>query len=167
VAFETGVTKTIDPLGGSFYIECLTDEIEKRIWDYLALIEKKGGMLEGITSGWIQNEIATAAYEHQKAIESGERVVVGVNKFISDREPDALPYLPDQEDQKITIQALKKLRRERDTNAVKKALKKFRSVALTDENIIPATVEAVRNYATIGEICEILKEIFGEFEMHI
>lgn len=167
VAYETGVRNTIDPFGGSYYIEWLTDEIEKRIWEYLAIIEKKGGMLEGISSGWLQNEIASAAYEHQKQIDRGERIVIGVNKFASNEEPEPEPYIPSVDDQKITIQALEKVRKERDNEGVKKALQTFRSVAQTDENIIPATVEAVKNYATVGEICGALRDIYGEFTVHI
>ena len=167
VAYETGVINTIDPLGGSFYIEHLTDEIEKRIWDYLAIIESKGGMINCISSGWVQNEIATAAYERQKQIDKGEKIVIGVNKFPSKEEPEIEPYLPSAEDEKIAIQALKKLRQERDSRKVNNALQKLKEVARTDDNIIPATVEAVRNYATVGEICGALRDIFGEFTVHI
>jgi methylmalonyl-CoA mutase N-terminal domain/subunit len=167
VAYETGVTKTIDPLAGSYYIEWLTDELERRILDYLGIIERQGGMVKAIESGWIQKEIANAAYEYQKEIERGDRIVVGINKFAEEGESDVCTYVPSLEDQKRTIEALKKLRQERDSKKVKEALKKLHGVAQTEENIVPATVEAVRNYATVGEICGTLKEVFGEFKVLI
>lgn len=167
VAYETGVTKTIDPLAGSYYVEWLTDEVEKRIWDYLAVIEKHGGMVEAIASGWVHSEIATAAYRHQKEIERGERIIVGVNKFVADAEAEVETYVPRSEDQKRALESLQKVRQERNSRKVKEALEKLRKVAATEENIIPATVEAVRNYATVGEICGTLKEVLGEFRVRI
>jgi methylmalonyl-CoA mutase N-terminal domain/subunit len=163
IAEESGVADTVDPLGGSYYIECLTNEIEKKATAYINEIDKMGGALKAIEKGYIQREIATAAYNHQRAVESGEQVVVGVNKFVTRDE-----YLPETleigvEVEQKQVEGLKRLRQERDNRRVKEALNKVSSVAGRDENIMPVLIEAVKAYATLGEMSDALRDVFGEY----
>ena len=164
IAYESGVTKTVDPLAGSYYVEWLTDEIEERAWRYLDRIERMGGAVRAIEKGYIQREIARSAYEQQKAIESGELVVVGVNKFRLEGEEVRVELLKVdpavEEEQK---RRLKALRARRDKRKVEDALDRLRRAAEGEENLMPYMLEAVKARATIGEIFGVLREIFGEY----
>ena len=162
VAEESGITNVSDPLGGSYYVESLTDEIERRTNAYLAKIEERGGMVHAIETGWIQAEIGRGACEYQREIESGQRVVIGVNRYASGQAPAAKTYRPDPLIAQRQIADLVQLRKERDQAGVAKALDYLEAVARTSENIIPATVAAVKAYATTGEICGRLRRVFGE-----
>jgi methylmalonyl-CoA mutase N-terminal domain/subunit len=162
VAEESGIPNVADPLGGSYYVEWLTSEVERRANAYLARIEEQGGMVRAIEKGWIQAEIARSACEYQREIESGQRVVVGVNRYASGQRPLAKTYRPDPAIARRQIAELERLRGERDQSCVARALEDLEAVACTDENIIPATVAAVKAYATIGEICGRLRKVFGE-----
>jgi methylmalonyl-CoA mutase N-terminal domain/subunit len=162
VGEESGIANVVDPLGGSYYVESLTDEIERRTWAYLARIEEQGGMVRAIEKGWVQAEISRSACENQRDIESGRRVVVGVNRYATGERPKARTYRPDPELVGRQIAALEQLRKERDGMRVARALERLEAVARTDANIVPATVEAVEAYATIGEICGTLRKVFGE-----
>jgi methylmalonyl-CoA mutase, N-terminal domain len=162
VAEESGITNVSDPLGGSYYVESLTAEIERRTNAYLAKIEEHGGMVHAIETGWIQAEIGRGACEYQREIESGQRVVVGVNRYASGQPPAAKTYRPDPAIAQRQIAELVQLRKDRDQGRVAKALDDLEAVARTNENIIPATVAAVKAYATTGDICGRLRRVFGE-----
>jgi methylmalonyl-CoA mutase N-terminal domain/subunit len=153
----------IDPLGGSYYVEALTDEIEKEMLEYLKRIEEKGGMVKAIESGWMQDELSRSAYQRQKEIEEGRRIVVGVNKFVTPEKIEFKIHEPNPEVSEEMKRRLERLRKERDQSAVERCLRKIRDVARGKENLVPFVLEAVKNYATIGEICATLKEVFGEY----
>jgi methylmalonyl-CoA mutase N-terminal domain/subunit len=167
IAYESGVADTVDPLGGSYYIEHLTNEIEKGINKYLSSINAKGGVLESIRKGYIQREISESAYEYQKAVDAGEQVVVGVNKY-SIKEKPVIKLLEIEEGlERKQIEKLKKLRQKRDNRKVAEALKNIKRVAKSDENIMPVLIEAVKTYATIGEISDVFREVFGEYRDNV
>jgi len=169
VAHESGVANTVDPLGGSYYIEYLTDEIEKRVWDYLTKIEKMGGVIKAIESGFIQKEIQDSAFEYQKEVESGERVIVGVNEFRIEEEPKDLEILKVKPEVRIKqIEKLQEVKKNRNNSAVEEKLKQLKACAENEnKNLMPPIIEAVKEYATIGEICGVLREVFGEYKENI
>jgi len=163
IAYESGVTNTIDPVAGSFYIERLTDEIQTRVEDYLAQIEKMGGAGRAIETGFIQREIQEAAWKFQNAVDNGERTVVGVNKFTTDQPTHAHIWRPDaagQEKQKARLQALRATRDAARWSAARSALE---NAARGNENLLPPILNAVEAYATVGEISDTLREVFGEY----
>lgn len=164
VAEESGVTNTIDPLAGSYYVEAMTDRIEKEAKDYINKIDSLGGMIEAINSGYVQSEIQKAAYKYEKEFESGERVVVGVNKYQSPQEenPDLLKI--DMKVQKEQIKLLSKVKAERNNDDVKSKIQELKNAAEGNSNLIPYIIEAVKTYATIGEISNALREVFGEYK---
>jgi len=162
LAYESGVTDTVDPLAGSYYVEHLTDEIERRAVDYLERIDRMGGALGAIESGFIQREIQESAYRHQQAVESGERIVVGVNRFQVREERHLRALRIDESVQRAQAQRLKQLRVERDSSAVTRALWELEVAAAGDDNLMPYILQAVEAYATLGEICAVLRRVFGE-----
>ncbi|MCK4443152.1 MAG: methylmalonyl-CoA mutase, partial [Thermoplasmata archaeon] len=164
IAHESGVTNTIDPLAGSFYVESLTDEIEKKALEYIERIDQMGGVEKAIESGYIQQEIADSAYRYQKEVESKERFVVGVNKFRSEETgpTDILRVDPEVENrQKAGLDAVKK---ERDGTKVNQSLEELKEAAKKDTNLVPLVLECVKNLATLGEISDVLREVFGKYE---
>mgnify|MGYP003574935801 FL=1 len=163
IAFESGVTDTVDPLAGSYFIETLTDEIEAAANIYIDKIEVMGGSVNAIENGYIQQEIANAAYQYQKEIESGERVIVGVNKFIQKEESFDEVFNIDESIRTIQIEKLKKLRAERNNVAVQAVLEDLKNAAKGSENLMPFILVAVEEYATLGEIANCLREVFGEY----
>jgi methylmalonyl-CoA mutase N-terminal domain/subunit len=163
LAHEAGLTEVIDPLAGSYYVETLTGQIEARTRALLDEIERKGGVIAAIESGWIQQRIADASYEHQRQIEAGERVIVGVNRFVEDEPPRVDIHRHREEIAAEQAAALAALREERDARRAAGALARLREVAARDGNVMPPLVEAVKAYATIGEICGTLRELFGEY----
>ena len=167
VAEESGVTNTIDPLAGSYYVEAMTDRIEKEAKDYINKIDSLGGMIEAINSGYVQSEIQKAAYKYEKEFESGERVVVGVNKYQSTQEenPDLLKI--DMKVQKEQIKLLSKVKAERNNEDVKSKIQELKNAAEGNSNLIPYIIEAVKTYATIGEISNSLREVFGEYKENV
>jgi len=164
IGYESGVADVMDPLGGSYYVESLTSELEKRAFAYLEKIEDRGGIVQVTESGWMQQEIAHSAYIRQKEIDEGKRVIVGVNKFVSDEKPALEIHKARPEIVKEQKIRLEKLRRERDNEAVQASLEKVRKTAQGKENLMPVVIEAVGNYATLEEVCGILREVFGEYE---
>ena len=162
VAFESGLTTTLDPFGGSYAVEALTDELEAEIMDLSAQIEQLGGALTCIESGWFSQELSDAAYRHTQSVESGARTVVGVNKFPAPSEPLDV-FRVDPAAESAQIQAVSQLRGRRDVAAVKRALTGLHDAACSGENILPATIEAVTVYATIGEIVDVLRDVFGDW----
>ncbi len=163
IAEESGATDTIDPLAGSYYVETLTNQIEKQIEEYIKKIDEMGGTLAAIEQGFIQKEIQESSYRFQKEIESGERVYVGVNKYVMDEPPPTNLLKVDMEVGRREAEKVKKLRAERDQEKVKKALEQLREVSMSDENVMPTVIEAVKARATIGEICDVWREVFGEY----
>ncbi|MBN1541251.1 methylmalonyl-CoA mutase family protein [candidate division KSB1 bacterium] len=168
VANESGVAETIDPLSGSFAIEALTDRIEEQVLAYLDKIESMGGMVHAIEAGYVQKEIQDAAYTVQKQIESGERIVVGVNKYtIQEQSPKDLLKV-DPRLREVQINKLQEIRQTRDAQAVEAALGRVRDSALDASlNLMPPIIEAVKAYATLGEICNVLRREFGEYRESI
>jgi len=163
VAEESGATDTIDPLAGSYFVEAMTDKIEADIEEYIKKIDAMGGTLAAIEQGYIQKEIQDSAYRFQKEIETGERVYVGINKYTME-EPEPTNLLKvDMKVGEIEAAKLKKLRAERDQAKWKAALDRLREVSQSDENVMPAVIDAVKARATIGEICDVWREIFGEY----
>ncbi|MBA7706032.1 putative methylmalonyl-CoA mutase large subunit [subsurface metagenome] len=164
IAYESGIADTADPLGGSYYLEWLTSEIEQGINRYLATIDEMGGAIEAIKKGYIQREILRSAYEYQKSVDSGEQIVVGVNKFTVNEEPEVQQLEIDKSVEKRQIERLRRLRQERDNELVRQLLHKLRQVAKGDANIMPVLIEAVKTYATVGEITDALRDVFGEYK---
>jgi methylmalonyl-CoA mutase N-terminal domain/subunit len=164
VAYESGVCDTVDPLGGSYYVEALTDEAEARILDYVKQIESKGGMMGVIKSGWLKQEVARSAYQKQKAIEEGKLVRVGLNKYFVDEKRSFELHKADTSLVEKRKESLRKLRAERDNSAVQLSLEKLRKAAQGKENLVPFAIDAVKVYATTGEIVKVLKGVFGEYK---
>lgn len=165
LAYESGVTDTIDPLAGSYYIETLTDKIEKEAYDYIDKIDRMGGAVAAIEQGYMQQEMAAHAYEYQHEVELGKRTVIGVNKFNDSKklaEQDVLTA--DLSVGERQIARLEKMKAARDNEAVKAALEKLCEAAKGTENLMPYLIDAVKTYATLGEICGVLREEFGEYK---
>jgi methylmalonyl-CoA mutase N-terminal domain/subunit len=163
IAHESGVTDTVDPLGGAYYLEWLTNQIEERAMRYITEVDKMGGALKAIEKGYIQREITQSAYNYQRAVDSGEQVIVGVNEFASGEKSDTETLEIGAEVEKKQVARLAKLKRERDNERVGQVLDKVRDIARSDDNIMPVLIEAVKAYATIGEISDALRDVFGEY----
>ncbi|HEY0385398.1 MAG TPA: methylmalonyl-CoA mutase family protein [Pyrinomonadaceae bacterium] len=165
IAEETGVANTIDPLGGSYFVEALTKKMEEGALDYFAKIDAMGGMVEAVEKGFPQREIQESAYQYQKAVERGEQTIVGVNKYQMTDEPSEIPILViDESVRTHQVERLQQTRERRDTVAVSSALEQLRRAARSGENTMPATIDAVRVYATLGEICDALRAVYGLYE---
>ena len=169
IAYESGVTSTIDPLAGSYYVEWLTDEIERRAQEYIDKIDEMGGMLVAIERGYVQQQIQDSAYAYQRAVESEEQIVVGVNKFQIEEKGVSREILKvDPSVAEKQIARLKALRERRDNIKVKEALEEIRKAARDESiNLMPMILYAVKAYATLGEICGVLREEFGEYKEKI
>jgi len=164
IAEETGVANTIDPLGGSYFVEALTEKMENGALDYFRKIDSMGGMVAAIEKGFPQREIQDSAYKYQKAVERGDQVIVGVNKYQIE-EGSTIPILAiDESVRTHQIERLEQTRARRDSGAVANALEKLKRAAQCSENTMPATIEAVQAYATLGEICSALRDVYGVYE---
>ncbi len=163
LAHETGVTDIVDPLGGSYYIEYLTTKLEEKAMEYITKIDKMGGMSIAIENSYIQQEIQNNAYLEQKNIEEGKQNVIGINTFCTDEECKIDTFKHDKEFEKSIIKSLKELKEERNEQLVQEKLKVLKKVALSSENIMPIMIDIVKTYATIQEICDVLREVFGEY----
>ncbi|MGO9311915.1 MAG: methylmalonyl-CoA mutase [Syntrophobacteraceae bacterium] len=163
VAEESGATDTIDPLAGCYYVENMTDKIEAEIDDYIKKIDAMGGTLTAIEQGFIQKEIQNSSYRFQKEIESGERIYVGINKYTMEEPPPTGLLKVDMSVGEMKAAELKKYRAERDQAKWKAALDKLREVSKTDENVMPYVIEAVKAKATVGEVCDVWRGIYGEY----
>jgi len=164
IAYESGVTNTIDPLAGSYFVESLTNQIEEEAEEYINKIDSLGGVINAIDMGFIQLEIQNAAYQYEKEIESSERIIVGLNKFQikEDTQPEILKIdLKVQEEQ---IKFLNKVKNERDNSLVKEKLNELKNACNDVQNLMPYILEAVRCYASVGEICDTMREVFGEYK---
>ncbi len=165
IAEETGVANTVDPLGGSYFVEALTNKMESGALGYFERIDAMGGMVDAVEKGFPQREIQESAYQYQKALERGDQTIVGVNKYEMEDEPTEVPTLViDESVRRHQLERLERTRTKRDNGAVSKALDRLRKAALLNENTMPATIEAVRAYATLGEICSALRDVYGIYE---
>ena len=164
VAFESGAPDTVDPLAGSFFVETLTNEVESKAWDLIHRIDAMGGSITAIENGFIQEEIAKSAYEHQRGIESGQKIIVGVNKFSVDKETPVPPFKIDESIRQIQTDSIKKLKETRDNEAAANCLTNIRSAAVEGTNLMPPVIEAVEKCCTLGEIADVLRDVFGEYK---
>jgi methylmalonyl-CoA mutase, N-terminal domain len=164
IAEESGVTDTVDPLGGSYYIEWLTNKMEEETYKYFDRVEQLGGVIPAIEKGFFQREIAESAYRYQKEIDDNKRVFVGVNRYQLDEEP-SIPILKmDEKGEERQNLRLQKLRKERDNSKVQRHLEQLRKAAQGDENLMPFILNCVHSYATLGETCQVLRDVFGEYK---
>jgi len=163
IAYETGVTETVDPLAGSYFLENLTRQIEEECNEYLKKIDQMGGVIPAVETGFLQGEISNSAYEYQKKIEGKDRIVVGVNRFqIEEPPPEGLLKIR-QTVGELQVEKLRQLRAQRRNGEVRNSLEEIRRIARSKENLMPAVIKAVKAEATIGEICGALREVFGEY----
>jgi methylmalonyl-CoA mutase N-terminal domain/subunit len=163
IAHETGVTNTVDPLGGSYFVETLTNEVERGAWDYIEKIDALGGMVAAIERGYPQREISEASYRYQVAVDKKEKIIVGVNDFVTQEKPlDTLQI--DETVAHRQAERLSKLRAERSSDEVARRLGALRKAAQGTENLMPYIFDAVKSYATLGEICDAMREVFGTYE---
>lgn len=163
VAYETGVTDTVDPMGGSYYIEALTDELEEKIENYIKTIDEIGGALKAIEEGYIQKQINESAYRYNEEIEKGERIVVGVNKYKTEEEPLINIHKVDPAVRDRQIVKLQKIKQQRNNSRVNDSLRQLKKAAATKENLMPYILDAIKAYATLGEICDTLRSEFGSY----
>jgi methylmalonyl-CoA mutase N-terminal domain/subunit len=164
VAFESGIADTVDPLAGSYFVENLTDEVEKKAWELVHKIDAMGGSVNAIEEGFMQNEIAKSAYAYQRNIESGEKIIVGVNKFNVDKETPIPGFKIDDGIRQLQIEKLNILKNKRDQAKVNVCLEAIENAAVNQQNIMPVVIEAVENYCTLGEISDCLRKVFGEYQ---
>ncbi|HEY6945167.1 MAG TPA: methylmalonyl-CoA mutase family protein [Candidatus Acidoferrum sp.] len=163
IAHETGVTNTVDPLGGSYFVETLTNEVERGAWDYIDKIDAIGGMVAAIERGYPQREIAEASYRYQMAVDKKEKIIVGVNDFISEEKPLEILQI-DETVAHRQAERLRKLRAERSQTEVDRRLSALRNAAEGKENLMPFIFDAVKAYATLGEVCDAMRDVFGTYE---
>jgi methylmalonyl-CoA mutase N-terminal domain/subunit len=163
IAYESGVTQTVDPLGGSFFLEALTNEVEQRAWDYIHRIDEMGGAVAAIEAGYIQSEIAASGYAYQQAVESGKKIIVGQNKFIVEEPPYNELLQIDDSIRNDQIKEIQKLKAERSDVAVREALAQLKETAQGSTNLMPAILHCVECYCTLGEISDTLRTVFGEY----
>jgi len=164
IAEESGVTNTVDPLGGSYYVEWLTEKMEEETYKYFDRVAALGGVIPAIEKGFFQREIAESAYRYQKEIDEKQRVIVGVNRYQLDEEP-SIPILKmDEKGEERQIRRLKNLRKDRDNTKVQRHLQRLRKAAEGDDNLMPFILDCVHSYATLGETCQVLRDVFGEYK---
>jgi methylmalonyl-CoA mutase N-terminal domain/subunit len=165
IAYESGVVDTVDPLAGSYYVEYLTKEIEEKATKYIEQIDAMGGAVAAIEKGFMQREITESAYCYQKEVESKKRIVVGVNEFLSEEEVPIKLLQINPEIEKKLVERLEQIKKKRNKAKVNDALNNLRRTAEREnENLMPSVLQAVQEYVTLGEICSILREVFGEYK---
>ncbi len=164
LAHESGAADTIDPLGGSYYVESLTDDLEDEAFEILDEIENRGGMLDAIQDQWVQRQIQDVAFERQREQEDGERIIVGVNEFTTEEEEEVDIEEVSEEEERKQKENLAAIRKERDDEAVDAKLQALREAARGEENLMPYIIDAVKVYATTGEICDAMRDVFGEHQ---
>ena len=163
IAHESGVTNTVDPLGGSYFVEALTDKMEEGFWEYFKKIEDLGGMVSAIEKGFPQQELSNAAFRYQMAIQDKEKIIVGVNRFQTEEDPQPILYI-DQGPEKKQCERLAALKQRRNNDAVEVCLEKLKKATQQGDNVMPFIIDAAREYATLGEIIDTIKEVYGEYE---
>jgi methylmalonyl-CoA mutase N-terminal domain/subunit len=164
IAFESGITETVDPLAGSYFVENLTNEVEEAAWKYIKHIDSLGGAVEAIEAGYMQNEIAASAYKYQDQIQTGEKIIVGVNKFTVEDPPVKNVFRIDDSIRQVQIDKINAIKADRDNTKVQAILKKLEENARADVNLMPNILEAAEEYATLGEITTTMQNVFGEFK---
>ena len=164
LAHELGITNTVDPLAGSYYIESLTTQIEKQIFEEFEKVEENGGAIAAIENGYYTSQIADGAIRRQREFEKGDRVSVGVNRYRTEYKPPSGAFKIDPIVEKEQVERLNRVKKERNNKAVRDRLEQVREVAQGDENLVPPVLEAVRAYASVGEICNVLRDVFGEYQ---
>ncbi len=164
IAEETGIANTIDPLGGSYFVEALTNQTEQAVYDYFRRIEEMGGVLPAIENGFFQTEIADASYRHQKEVDADDRTIVGVNQYVTENYPAISILEMDPKGYERQVARLNKLRMERDNEKVAAALNALRAACQGSENTMPHLIEAAKAYATLGEITQVMREVFGVYQ---
>jgi methylmalonyl-CoA mutase N-terminal domain/subunit len=163
LAEETGVVNTVDPLAGSYFVESLTNEMEEKAWQYIDNIDRMGGMISAIDQGYPQREIADAAYDFQRRIDSQERIMVGMNKYVTSEEASIEMLKIDERVEKEQLERLREVKRQRDGRKVIQTLNDLRTACRNDQNVMPYVIEAVKAYATEQEICDSYREVYGEY----
>jgi methylmalonyl-CoA mutase N-terminal domain/subunit len=164
IAYESGVDRVVDPLAGSYYVEYLTDEMERRALEYIHKIDEMGGMLRAVEEGFPQREIAEAAFQTQREIESGDRVIVGINRFHAPGADEPISLLKiDESVDRAQAERLRAVRAERDGAKVKEALGAVERACRDGVNVMPSIVEAVKTYATLGEVCDVFRKVWGSY----
>ncbi|MGH9866207.1 MAG: methylmalonyl-CoA mutase family protein, partial [Candidatus Acidiferrales bacterium] len=163
IAHETGVTNTVDPLGGSYFVESLTNEVERGAWDYIGKIDAMGGMVKAIERSYPQREIAEASYRYQVALDKKEKIMVGVNDFVSQEKPLEILQI-DETVAHRQAERLAKLRADRSQAEVDRRLAALGKAAEGTQNLMPFLFDAVKSYATLGEVCDALRAVFGTYE---
>lgn len=164
IAEESGVTNTIDPLAGSYFVEWMTDRLETEAMDYIAKIDRFGGMVEAVERGYPQREIAASAYRLQRQIESGEKTIVGLNKYEQDEQPDIPTLRVDESIQKEQVESLAKVKAERDSAAASTALVAIADACRSDRNVMPSIIDAAKAYCSEQEICDVFRQVFGQHQ---
>jgi methylmalonyl-CoA mutase N-terminal domain/subunit len=164
IAYESGAAQSVDPVAGSYYIETLTDEIEKRAQGYLEKVDALGGMLKAIETGYVQQEIQNAAYDFQQSVDSHQAVIVGVNQFQVEEEKSPPIQRVDESLERKQVERVQGLRARRDAAAWKAAIQRVEDSARSGDNLMPHIIHAVENYATVGEISDALRRVFGEHQ---
>lgn len=164
IAYESGVSQTVDPIAGSYYVENLTEKIEELAWNYINKIEAMGGAVSAIEQGYIQDEIARSAYEYQKSIENGSQIIVGVNKFQANENIQPEAFHIDDSIREKQIERINQIKSIRDTKIVAEKLSNLDNAAKQDINLMPRIIDCVDNYATLGEIADVLRNVFGEYK---
>ncbi|MFB6220508.1 MAG: methylmalonyl-CoA mutase, partial [Halolamina sp.] len=168
LAHESGAADTIDPLAGSYYVESLTDDIEEEAFDILDDVDQRGGMRGAIEDQWVQRQIQEVAFERQQQIEDGERIIVGVNEYeVENGEPEMELESISDEDERRQIEGLEGIREQRDDGPVEAALSDLREAAQGEENVMPFIISAVKAKATVGEVCNVLRDVFGEYQQGV
>ncbi|MBU6316245.1 MAG: methylmalonyl-CoA mutase, partial [Acidobacteria bacterium] len=166
IGYESGIADTPDPLAGSYFVETLTDEVERLAWEYIARIDEMGGAVEAIEAGFQQDEIMEAAYSYAKSIDDDERVIVGVNKFTVDNEPEPEVFPIDPSLETGQKERLARFKADRDTSAVAARLDEVKAAARGTQNVLYPMKEALRAHATLGEVSDALREVFGVYTPH-
>jgi len=167
IAYESGAGATVDPLGGSYYVENLTSKLIQKVEFYIREIDRLGGALKAVEKGYFQIEIQKSAYEYQKQVESKERIVVGVNEFVSGSEEPRDLSKVDQELERNQIEFVRSVRKNRDSSKVPSCLEDLRKTANSEKNIMPVVIDCVESMATVGEICEVLRDVWGEYKENL
>jgi methylmalonyl-CoA mutase N-terminal domain/subunit len=165
IAHESGATNTIDPVAGSYYIEALTNEMEEKAMEYIRKVDDMGGAIVAIEKGFFQKEIADSAYKYQRETDERKRIIVGVNDYTIEKDEYPIELLRvDPKVEHEQLASLQKLKRERDSRKAEEALSRLRRAAEKDENLMPSIIDAVKSYATLGEVCEVLRQVYGEYK---
>ncbi|MDB5229810.1 MAG: methylmalonyl-CoA mutase [Chitinophagaceae bacterium] len=164
IAFESGVADTVDPLAGSYFIEALTNEVEEKAQELISAIDAMGGSVAAIEQGFIQNEIAHSAYEYQRQIENGKKIIVGVNKFQTDKSGQMPAFRIDDSIRTFQSERIEKLKKNRSSENIQRCLQQLQEAAATNKNIMPFVIDAVEQYCTLGEIADTLRKVFGEYK---